>query len=79
MEIERLEHNVKDVKQSEITVSLSYDEVRDLANALYYVTEQKTISVEEANTYSSIYAKCSIMRDLMKYGNIQKDTADKIR
>ncbi len=51
------------------TVFLNYDEVRDIANGLYYVT--KTHS-----EYKEIHAKCKVVFDMVKHGMIQPETVE---
>ena len=50
-----------------VNVVLSYEECRDISNALYHM--QKTDS-----KYKQIYGKCKFLFDMVKHGNIQPDT-----
>ena len=58
-----------------ITVTLNYDEIRDLANALYMYTEQT--NSEDSKKYLDIAAKMHLLFDLVKHGNIQDSTVKK--
>lgn len=55
-------------------ISLSYEEIRDLANALYCLTT----GVSTKTDYSSIAANMHLLFDLVKHGNIQKHSIDKL-
>lgn len=63
-------------QQKSITVTFNYDEIRDIANGLYYLTKQ---SDQHDNTdYKNIYAKCKFLFDMIKHGNIQPETVEKL-
>lgn len=53
-------------------LELSYAEVRDLTNALYYVTEG--LVCETPKKYDRIRADCALAFDLVKHGIIQPST-----
>lgn len=51
------------------TVTLTYDEVRDLANGLYYLSKDKP-------EYKGIKDKCKVIFDMVKHGMIQPETIE---
>lgn len=50
-----------------IKITFNYGEIRDIANGLYYISLQK-------KEYLEAYAKCKFLFDMIKHGNIQKET-----
>ena len=58
-----------------ITVTFNYEEVRDLANGLYHLTEQ--VDKEEYKKFNDMSAKTHLLFDLVKHGNIQETTVKK--
>lgn len=54
-----------------VTVSLVYEECRDIANGLYHISKEKP-------EYEAIYNKCKIMFDLVKEGMIAPGTISRI-
>lgn len=66
-----------------VTVTLSYDEVRDIANGLYYLNKMvKCDKIAESldvkpSEYNSIGAKASFLFDMVKHGMIQPETIAK--
>lgn len=50
-----------------VTVTFSYEEVRDMANGLYYVCKNKP-------EYKSAKDKCKFLFDMIKEGMIQPET-----
>ena len=57
-----------------MTVSLSYDEVRDIANGLYWLGESNS---PEKEKYEEISKKCKFLFDMIKHGFIQPETISK--
>lgn len=57
-----------------MTVHLSYEEIRDISNALYYLTSGN----KPEQDYSKIAAKCSFLFDMIKHGMIQPNTVSKL-
>ena len=55
-----------------VTVSFSYEEIRDIANGLYIVSQTD-------NRYSDISGKCKFLLDLVKHGNIQPETIKRLK
>lgn len=62
--------------QKSITVTMNYDEVRDIANGLYYLISG-TPCEDGVDKYKPIAADCKVLFDLIKHGNIQPETIDK--
>lgn len=58
-----------------ITVTFNYDEIRDIANGLYFISTGKT--PENEKNYDEIAAKTSFLFDMIKHGNIQESTVRK--
>lgn len=58
--------------QKSITVTMSYDEVRDISNGLYYLVSDK--NPDDRSKYQSIYTDCKILFDMIKHGNVQPET-----
>ena len=50
-----------------VTVLLTYEEARDIANGLYYACEDKP-------EYKNIKDKCKFLFDMVKHGMIQPET-----
>lgn len=67
--------NCEDKNSSYLTVQLSYDEVRDIANTCYYATqfipENKVKAKSDATTAANM---TSFLFDMVKHGNIQPET-----
>lgn len=57
-----------------ITVTLSYDECRDIANGLYYAVSKS----DNGAKFQAIQAKCKFLFDMVKHGNIQVETIEKM-
>lgn len=51
------------------TVTLTYDEIRDIANGLYYLSKDKP-------EYTEIKDKCKVVFDMVKHGMIQPETVE---
>lgn len=51
------------------TVTLTYDEIRDIANGLYYLSKDKP-------EYTGIKDKCKVVFDTVKHGMIQPETVE---
>ena len=63
-----------------VTVTLTYEDVRDIANGLYYLNKmakEKGIPDVEPDQYKEIAAKTSFLFDMVKHGMIQKETIAK--
>lgn len=66
-----------------VTVTLSYDEVRDIANGLYYLNKMaKCDKIAESldvkpTEYDLIGAKTAFLFDMVKHGMIQPETIAK--
>lgn len=54
-----------------VTVTMSYDTVRDIHNGLYCASQTN-------EKYKSIYAKAAFLFDMVKHGMIQPETAIKL-
>ena len=67
--------NCEDKNNSYLTVQLSYDEVRDIANTCYYATqfipENKVKTKSDAVTAANM---TKFLFDMVKHGNIQPET-----
>ena len=50
-----------------ITVTFSYEEIRDMSNGLYHATKTEEI-------FKPIFGKAKFLFDMVKYGNIQPET-----
>lgn len=59
----------------EMTLHLNYDEVRDTANALYYLVSGKSPEKD----YSELQAKWQFLFDMVKHGMIQPETVGKLQ
>lgn len=55
-----------------ITVTLGYDEIRDIANGLYYTVKE----TENGSKYKEIQGKCKFLFDMVKHGSIQPETVE---
>ena len=58
-----------------VTVYLDYDEIKDIANALYDLTSGK----QPEKNYEDIAAKCHVLFDLVKHGMVQPHTIKKLK
>ena len=54
-----------------ITVTFSYEEIRDLANGLYYLSQSER---PEKEKFQMITGKCKFLFDMIKCGFIQPET-----
>lgn len=66
-----------------ITVTLTYDEVRDIANGLYHLTADDKEQAENTKKrlyadYDDIATRSGFLFDMIKYGNIQDHTVRKL-
>lgn len=64
-----------------ITVTMNYDEVRDIANGLYLLTSCNDLSEvgeKDKNRYLGIASKSSFLFDMIKHGMIQQSTLSKM-
>lgn len=67
--------NCGDKNDSYLTVQLSYDEVRDIANTCYYAT--KFIPAYQPKVMSTAVIAANMTKflfDMVKHGNIQPET-----
>lgn len=71
MEIVRLINN-------SATITLTYDEIRDISNGLYYLTNPSLIENNTNEEYKNVAAKTSFLFDMVKHGNIQPETVNKL-
>lgn len=63
-----------------VTVTLSYDEVRDIANGLYYLNKYAKDTILDDvkdDQYTQIGAKAAFLFDIVKHGMIQPETIEK--
>lgn len=74
MHIEEL-NSQKGMKSA--TVTLSYDEIRDISNGLSLLTSGNPNN-EDASKYVSVANSCRMIFDLVKHGTVTTDTAYKI-
>lgn len=58
-----------------ITINFSYNEIRDITNGLYYASQE--IRDNDRN-YEYIHAQMKVMFDMIKHGNIQPETINKL-
>lgn len=67
--------NCEDKSNSYLTVQLSYDEIRDIANTCYYATQfipkNKVKAKSDAVTAANM---TNFLFDMVKHGNIQPET-----
>lgn len=54
-----------------VTVTMTYDEARDISNALYYLISRKECDLGK---YQLTYSKCKFVFDMVKHGMIQPET-----
>lgn len=54
-----------------VTVTFSYEEIRDLANGLYYLSQSER---PEKEKFQMITGKCKFLFDMIKCGFIQPET-----
>lgn len=67
--------NCEDKSNSYLTVQLSYDEVRDIANTCYYATEFIPADQTKVKSNAVIAANMTkFLFDMIKHGNIQFET-----
>ena len=59
----------------DIVVHLKYDEVRDIANGLYYLTSGKMENCDREK-YRRIATKCKFLFDMIKHGYIMPETVE---
>lgn len=71
--------NCENKSDSYLTVQLSYDEVRDIANTYYYTTEFIPENKVQAKSDAVIAANITqFLFDMIKHSNIQPETIQKI-
>lgn len=61
---------INELKEKQITVTLDYNECRDISNGLYYATKNELKGAE----YQKIFSKCKFLFDMVKHGYIQPET-----
>lgn len=60
-------------KRKSITVTFTYDEIRDIANGLYYFVSGTKKTGDNVD-YKQTYVNCKMLFDLVEHGNIQLET-----
>ena len=71
--------NCENKSDSYLTVQLSYDEVRDIANTCYYATEFIPAGQTKIKSNAVIAANMTkFLFDMVKHGNIQPETIQKM-
>lgn len=60
--------------QKSITVTMSYEEIRDISNGLYYFVNNKRSEEEDTSRYAKVYSDCKLLFDMLKHGNVQPET-----
>ena len=71
--------NCEDKSNSYLTVQLSYDEVRDIANTCYYATQFIPADQTKIKSNAVIAANMTkFLFDMIKHGNIQPETIQKM-
>ena len=64
---------------SNITVTLTYHEIRDIANTCYYAKQYIPADQKEINKVATSAAnKTKFLFDMVKHGNIQAETIDQL-
>lgn len=58
-----------DDKIKHATISISYNEARDISNGLYHISKEKP-------EYKDIYLKTKFIFDMIKHGMIQPETIE---
>ena len=67
--------NCGNKNNSYVTVQLSYDEVRDIANTCYYATQYIPADQTKIRSNAAIAANMTkFLFDMVKHGNIQLET-----
>lgn len=80
MIINELNHK-PDLKIKNATVTLNYDEIRDIANGLFYLLEDDETfkpNQSEKDSFAQTKRKFDILFDLIKYGNVTDFTLSHI-
>ena len=78
-----IEELIQKPGRKSITMTMSYDEIRDIANGLYHLTADDKKQAKTSNTryysdYDEIAAKTHFLFDMIKHGNIQPETTCKL-
>lgn len=83
MIIKELNHK-PEYKIKDCTVSLSYDEVRDIANGMYLLVEHiehpdkvSTITATERANFETVKNSFAVLFDLVKHGQVQQFTINR--
>lgn len=77
MYIEKLERNPSGPI---VTVTMNYDEVINLVNAMYYYTKDSDKTDEvHFNRLKETFAEMSFVKDVVKHGMVQEDTVQHFR
>lgn len=64
---------------SNITVTFTYNEIRDIANTCYYAKQYIPADQEEESRAAiSVANKTKFLFDMIKHGNIQGETIDQL-
>ena len=58
-----------------VTVELDYDELRDLSNGLFYVSNN--MFCDHSSDFKDVAKKASLLFDLVKHGTVMPETAAK--
>lgn len=58
-----------------VVVELDYNELRDLSNGLFYVSNN--MFCDTPSEYKDVYKKSKLLFDLVKHGTIMPETAEK--
>lgn len=61
-------------ERKSITVSFSYDEIRDISNGLFIVAS----NTKSGYDFSDIYGKVKFLFDMIKHGDIQPETVRRL-
>lgn len=79
-----IENMISKPNLKSITVTLTYEETRDIANGLYWLNRiinnpgDKSITKEiKSDSYKEISAKTSFLFDMIKHGMVQPETIAK--
>lgn len=66
-------------EDSNVTVTLTYYEIRDIANTCYYAKKYIPANQKEVNKAATSAAnKTKFLFDMIKHGNIQAETIDQL-
>lgn len=74
--INKKEH--KDLFTGSATIELDLGELITILNSLYEYTENNDISMENSPNFFTMYRNLDVVRDILKYGTIDKFTLEMI-